>query len=920
MSVGSSNVAHEYDPKLVFRNYNSNAPILQSWIEDLIRMTTDSLPANQIPTTETLVQAFQRYDVVFKELLRQNMLFSEHLTKLFANVWAGVLNLMTYMIKSYHRYVKHTSHLQSQAQELLTERQRGEAAKKVQREEFELERTALRAGIRNLEAELESSNLAKKIMEHENDKLRRVISTYIQSSDFSSSVWDLMKEDDPFASSSSNKSTSDMIQQSFKGRKALEKIEQQSQSSQSPVFTGGDDNRRELGFRRKDVVDCGKQNLRILNRMDVEINEILSNVLKEKNRQRLLMKDLMRLVTKNKEMFSIALEQDEQHIQPRRRTSAQFQALQKTAAEMEGVDMSIQVDFKDEYGLTLERLEDLQTVDTLTLGVAPLAPTNIPKIGTDIPYLIRRCMSSFPRVLRIPPAMWTFQMILSIYFDKMQDDEERDKKGLKRLAMTDFVYQYFLKTMGLRSIADAQVSLLLRACEAHARKQPRISIFASQIGLINKEDTPPMDIRDTDFILQVLRHLLDLGELQAEALKVTKNKVSATSTIYIRPDISRAAALTTVQRVFDKWLPDGGEDCIIKVRSAQHSELGQRYIDVDQFVEMLIDPWNNVRCNWEEHARYLFRAHSTVYRVLQEATFANDEGRLATDTILVEIQKQSAQDCIRRPIRLFQKTDVVTNENNNRDGEAAPSNSNNNNNNNNNTNHKTNSNNGGGNPNKEAVAEAMGRNKFIDVLRIINPTMPIQEIQSIFEEALDMAHADALRTLELIWARYVDEASNYFIPTTIPTGSSAAASIASGGSTTLFQEAQNMMMARSAAHKTLGTNREFWVNLHTSISQWTRPYAPRIFRSQDIEIETFVQILIRKDIFAKSPFLELLNIAPRDLWPNADMFYKQIKEKMKKENASISSMTSNRAGGLLANNDGSNSFPTVAISLPKGKR
>lgn len=137
MSVGS-NVAHEYDPKLVFRNYNSNAPILQSWIEDLIRLNDDSLPANQIPTTETLVQAFQRYDIVFKELLRQNMLFSEHLTKLFANVWAGVLNLMTYMIKSYHRYVKHTSHLQSQAQELLTERQRGEAAKKVQREEFEL--------------------------------------------------------------------------------------------------------------------------------------------------------------------------------------------------------------------------------------------------------------------------------------------------------------------------------------------------------------------------------------------------------------------------------------------------------------------------------------------------------------------------------------------------------------------------------------------------------------------------------------------------------------------------------------------------------------------------------------------------------------------------------------------------------------
>lgn len=131
-------VAHDYDPKFAFRNYNSNAPVLQSWIDDLIRLTEKSLPASQIPTTETLVQSLQRYDVIFKELLRQNSIFSDQLTKMFAEVWAGVLKLMAFMIKSYHKYVKHTSHLQSQAQLLLTERQRGEAAKKVQKEEFEL--------------------------------------------------------------------------------------------------------------------------------------------------------------------------------------------------------------------------------------------------------------------------------------------------------------------------------------------------------------------------------------------------------------------------------------------------------------------------------------------------------------------------------------------------------------------------------------------------------------------------------------------------------------------------------------------------------------------------------------------------------------------------------------------------------------
>lgn len=45
---------------------------------------------------------------------------------------------MKYMIKSYHRYVRQTSHLQDQAQNLLNERQRDQAANKVTKEEFEL--------------------------------------------------------------------------------------------------------------------------------------------------------------------------------------------------------------------------------------------------------------------------------------------------------------------------------------------------------------------------------------------------------------------------------------------------------------------------------------------------------------------------------------------------------------------------------------------------------------------------------------------------------------------------------------------------------------------------------------------------------------------------------------------------------------
>lgn len=560
------NIAHDYDPKFAFRNYNSNAPILQSWVEDLIGLTEKSLPANQIPTTETLVQALQRYDVIFKELLRQNSIFSDHLTKMFAQIWTGVLNLMTFMIKSYHKYVKHTSHLQSQAQLLLTERQRGEAAKKVQKEEFELERTALRAGIRNMEAEISSATLARKIMEHENDKLRKIISTYIQSADFGNTVWDIMKDDDNA------------------GQPAEASQQQRGRKGQNPDDSPS--KQENLGFRRRDIVDSGKNNLKVLNRLDVELNEILANVLKEKNRQRLLMKDLMRLVNKNKDMFTAPVEDDgaatgDKSKPKSRRASMQFQTMQKTmqkGAITEGISVAVQADRKEEFGLTFEREEDIQTVDIMQLGVAPLAPNNVTKLGTDVPYLLRRCMGSFPKVLRVPPAVWTYQMILAIYFDKMQDDDEKIQRGKPRITMCEFISQYFLKTMGLPSAADTQVALLLKACEAHSRKQPRITLFASQIGLLDKEERPPMDLRDTDFVLHVLRHLVDQGELQSDALKAVKNKVSANSAVYIRPDISRAAAISTVQAIFDKWLPDGGEDYLIKVRSMQHSELGQRYV------------------------------------------------------------------------------------------------------------------------------------------------------------------------------------------------------------------------------------------------------------------------------------------------------------------------------------------------------
>jgi hypothetical protein len=57
------------------------------------------------------------------------------------------------------------------------------------------------------------------------------------------------------------------------------------------------------GFRRRETVDASKLQLKNMNRLDIEMNEILTNVLKEENRQRLLITDAIKLIEKNSELF-----------------------------------------------------------------------------------------------------------------------------------------------------------------------------------------------------------------------------------------------------------------------------------------------------------------------------------------------------------------------------------------------------------------------------------------------------------------------------------------------------------------------------------------------------------------------------------------------------------------------------------------
>jgi hypothetical protein len=152
-----------------------------------------------------------------------------------------------------------------------------------------------------------------------------------------------------------------------------------------------------------------------------------------------------------------------------------------------------------------------------------------------------------------------------------------------------------------------------------------------------------------------------------------------------------------------------------------------------------------------------------------------------------------------------------------------------------------------------------------------------------FEEALEMSHENVLRTLEVMWRRFIDKPSNYVGSRPVTQADFMGVNGRTNSSNgSMLTSTNDGLVPSSGIHKTLlGTNREFFVNMRTMISQWTRPFWPRTFRQQDIDMDIFVQILIRYDVFPRSPFLEVLNITPQDLWPNSETFYKQIKEKEK---------------------------------------
>ncbi|KAJ1439181.1 hypothetical protein B484DRAFT_186184 [Ochromonadaceae sp. CCMP2298] len=151
-----------------------------------------------------------------------------------------------------------------------------------------------------------------------------------------------------------------------------------------------------------------------------------------------------------------------------------------------------------------------------------------------------------------------------------------------------------------------------------------------------------------------------------------------------------------------------------------------------------------------------------------------------------------------------------------------------------------------------------------------------------------------------MWMRFVDDKDHYagLVGTKTPKRNGGGGGGGGGGH-------------GGNANRQQGTDREYFANMRTQVSQWVSPYASKLFRAQDLEMGTFVEVMLRYDVLASSPLLEQINhIQPKDLWPNAEMFLKQMREKRRKDSRTmggkglLQGLGQGGLGGLLGGGGG----------------
>ena len=201
------------------------------------------------------------------------------------------------------------------------------------------------------------------------------------------------------------------------------------------------------GFGRKNHIELGRHNLRLLSVLDSDMGSVLSLIAKEEDRQRLILQDLQKLIENNTEIFPECCV---------KKGSAGNVLLHHVSTQADEKDTFGAINSSEHFTTRGEEIDDSYTSPP-AIQVIEHSSHLLNITGKNVPYKLRRYMSHFPCANRIPPLEWLERTIMSIYVDKIRSDDSRISQGMQKYDLCEHVYQYFTTMYGLPTVVDVQV-------------------------------------------------------------------------------------------------------------------------------------------------------------------------------------------------------------------------------------------------------------------------------------------------------------------------------------------------------------------------------------------------------------------------------------------------------------------------------
>jgi len=384
-----------------------------------------------------------------------------------------------------------------------------------------------------------------------------------------------------------------------------------------------------------------------------------------------------------------------------------------------------------------------------------------------------------------------------------------------------------------------------------------VQLFCDQIGLFQPEEEPPLGVRDTDFVLTIVAHLK--GQDEFKAVEVTKADHFDLES-FTQPYIRRTSALLTGQNVFDKWMLESTTEYLMKIKAMPNAK-GTFFVDFDEFLEISMEQWALVRASWLKHLSFLFQHNATLYKVQSEAQFAVEGYSIDRDSTLVQVVKdvsglggsrntprlilEAAASASRKIMQrekqfghhqddrpsssagrsLADPAFFVTSSFSGNDDAKANSSS-----------QQTKA--AGGNTN---LVELIPMKRFGVVVQSLKPSLSKDQIQLLYDACREKSMMTLRRDFEKMWVE---------LEGLYPDGNCEGEMV----------------------------NIKYFYNRHTGHSQWRKPYRMKTFNNLEINIDSFIYVMLVNDIFSTSPLAPYYHLSPGDLWPNTEIFYKELEQ------------------------------------------